>query len=138
MTGTPLRSVQLTLPKGAAALIQKLPGYERFDPLTQVLDMVRPGFGLKDAPRLWHLRIDAIMKQMGIHALVSDPQLYARWRSPKNEFSFETLDMVCTKHVDDLKGASSEATFDALCGDLTKEFGELTIQKKCVYALLGE
>ena len=130
MTGTPLRSVQLTLPKGAAAILQKLPGYEKFDPLIHVLDMVRPGFGLKDAPRLWHLRIDEVMKQMGTYALVSDPQLYARWRSARGEFSFDTLELVCTKHVDDLKGASSEATFDDLCKRLTAEFGELTIQKK--------
>ena len=50
MTGQPLRSVQLTLPKGAAALLQKIPGYESFDPVLHVLDMLRPGFGLKDAP----------------------------------------------------------------------------------------
>ena len=118
MTGTPLRSVQLTLPKGAAAILQKLPGYEKFDPLIHVLDMVRPGFGLKDAPRLWHLRIDEVMKQMGTYALVSDPQLYARWRSARGEFSFDTLELVCTKHVDDLKGASSEATFDDLCEEI--------------------
>ena len=67
---------------------------------------------------------------MGTFALVSDPQLYARWRSARGEFSFDTLDLVCTKHVDDLKGASSEATFDDLCRKLTAEFGELTIQKK--------
>ena len=108
MTGTPLRSVQLTLPKGAAAILQKLPGYEKFDPLIHVLDMVRPGFGLKDAPRLWHLRIDEVMKQMGTYALVSDPQLYAPWPSARGEFSFGTLELVCTKHVDDLKGATPE------------------------------
>ncbi len=71
------------------------------------------------------------MKQMGIHSLVSDPQLYARWRSEKNGCSFETLDLVCTKHVDDLKAASGEQTFDVMCKDLTKEFGELTVQKRC-------
>ena len=77
--------------------------------------MVRPGFGLKDAPRLWHVRIDEVMKQMGTHALVSDPQLYARWRSEKNVCSFEILDLACTTHVDDLKGASSEQAFDQIC-----------------------
>ena len=99
MTGTPLRSVQLTLPKGAAAILQKLPGYEKFDPLVQVLDMVRPGFGLKDAPRLRHLRIDEVMKQIGAYALVSDPQLYARRRSRRGSsclseasYSFDALD----------------------------------------------
>ena len=79
MTDTPLRSVQLVLPKDAATLLQKIPGYEKFDPTIHVLDMVRPGFGLKDAPRLWHLRIDEVMRQLGLHPPFSDPQLYARW-----------------------------------------------------------
>ena len=93
MAGQSLRSVRLTLPKGAAALLQKLPGYENFDFLVHVLNMIRPGFGLKDAPRLWHLRIDAVMKELGTHTLVSDPQLYARWSDTKNP-SFENLDLL--------------------------------------------
>ena len=44
--------------------------------------------------------------------------------------SFDILDLVCTKHADDLKGASSESTFDELCHRLAKEFGEVTIQKR--------
>ena len=130
MTGTPLSSVQLTLPKGAAAILQKLPGDEKFDPLVHVLDMVRPGFGLKDAPRLWHLRIDEVMRQMGTHPLVSDPQLYARWSCTGRDYSFDNLELVCTKHVDDLKGASSKATFEQLCRQLTHEFGEVTVQER--------
>ena len=111
-------------------MLQKLPGYEKFDPLVHVLDMIRPGFGLKDAPRLWHLRIDEVLRNMGTYPLVSDPQLYARWRSERKEFSFDTLDIICTKHVDDLKGASSEETFDDICKRLSDEFGDLTIQKR--------
>ena len=92
--------------------------------------MIRPGFSLKDAPRLWHLRIDEVIRNLGTYPLVSDPQLYARWRSERNEFSFDTLDIICTKHVDDLKGASSEETFDEICKRLSNEFGDLTIQKR--------
>ena len=127
MLGTPLRSVQLDLPRGAAALLQKLPGYDKFNPVIHVLDMIRPGFGLKDAPRLWHLRIDQVLQELSVMPLVSDPQLYARWQTPE---SFETLDMLCTKHVDDLKGCSTEAVFDAFCAALTAHFGDLTIQKR--------
>ena len=130
MTGTPLRSVQLILPKGAAALLQKIPGYEKFDPLRHVLDMIRPGFGLKDAPRLWHLRIDEVMHKFGTHSLVSDPQLYARWQSGSSKYSLETLDFPCSKHVDDLKGASPKPVFEALCTELKKHFGDLTIQER--------
>ena len=91
-----------------------------------MLDVVGPGFGLKDAPRLWHLRIDEVMKQIGTHPLVSDPQLYARWDLERKP-SFETLNLICSKHVDDLKGASTKTVFDQLCAKLKENFGDLTI-----------
>ena len=114
MTGVPLRSVQLMLPKGAAALLQKLPGYERFDPLVHVLDMVRPGFGLKDAPRLWHEADGNLC--FGVRPAVVCEMAVGKWRV------LIPYDLVCTKHVDS-KGASSESAFDELCHRLTKEFG---------------
>ena len=46
------RDVQFTVPPGSAQLLQRLPGYEDFNPLTEVLRMLRCGFGLKDAPTL--------------------------------------------------------------------------------------
>lgn len=39
--------------------------------------------------------------------------------------------MVCTKHVNDLRGASSEETFGQICAQLSEQFGELTFPKKC-------
>ena len=35
-----------------------------------------------------------------------------------------------SKHVDDLKGASSEKMIDELCMRLKEHFGDLTIQKR--------
>ena len=64
---------------------------------------------------------------MGTCPLVSDPHLYARWTDTKQP-SCENLDPVCTKHVDDLKGASTKAVFDDLCVKLKDHFGDLTIQ----------
>ena len=91
--------------------------------------MLRPGFGLKDAPRLWHLRCDAVMRELGTHTQISDAQLYARW-TPNVKPSIDSLELVCTKHVDDVTGASTEKAFDKLCADLQKHFGELLIQKR--------
>ena len=92
--------------------------------------MARPDFGLNDAPSLWHLRIDELMKQMGTYALVSNPQLYARWRSASGVFYLDALDLVCTKHGMIVKGAASQTTFDDQCRKLTAELGEDTIQTK--------
>ena len=68
------------------------------------------------------------MRSFGTHALISDPQLYARWNGAT--YSLDTLDLLCSKHVDDLKGASSERVFDELCKKLSTHFGELTMQKR--------
>ena len=48
------RDVQFTVPPGSTHLLKKLPGFADFNPLTEVLRMLRCGFGLKDAPRLWN------------------------------------------------------------------------------------
>ena len=48
------RDVQFTVPPGSIPVLQKLPGFENFNPATEVLRMLRCGFGLKDAPRLWN------------------------------------------------------------------------------------
>ena len=48
------RDVQFTVPPGSTHLLKKLPGFGDFNPLTEVLRMLRCGFGLKDAPRLWN------------------------------------------------------------------------------------
>ena len=43
------RDVQFTVPPGSLHILQQLLGFEDFNPLTEVLRMLRCGFGLKDA-----------------------------------------------------------------------------------------
>ena len=51
MTGEPLRSVQFDFPRHDAWLLQQLPGMSDYDHHTEVLDLVKALWGLKDAPR---------------------------------------------------------------------------------------
>ena len=37
---------------------QLIEGYETFNPIVEVLKMLKGGFGLKDAPRLWTNKVD--------------------------------------------------------------------------------
>ena len=46
-------------------------------------------------------------------------------------FSFDTLDLVCTEHADDFQETSNEETFNHVCAQLSEQFGELVIRKKC-------
>lgn len=50
-----LRRVELELPPGGEQLLCLVPGYSDFTPVTEALVMLKPGFGLKDAPGLWLL-----------------------------------------------------------------------------------
>ena len=70
------RGVPLTVPPISAQILQRLPGFEDFNPLTEVLRMLRCGFGLKDAPRLWNKLLRKVLQDLGLSALQSDPQLF--------------------------------------------------------------
>ena len=70
------REVQCTVPPGSVDMLKKLPGFENFNAMLEVLRLLRCGFGLKDAPRLWNKLLTEELKKIGLKPLQSDPQLY--------------------------------------------------------------
>ena len=70
------RDVQFTVPPGSVNILRRLPGYHDFNPLKEVLRMLRCGFGLKDAPRLWNKILRQVLSELGVTSLQSDPQLF--------------------------------------------------------------
>ena len=99
LTGEPLRVVQFELTREDAVTLQKIPGFETFDPDTEVLLMVKAVYGLKDAPRAWHTKLHMILTQFEMNSLYADPQLYVKHLNNK-------LKMILSAHVDDLKGGA--------------------------------
>ena len=79
LTEEPSRTVQVDLPTGTMRLARTFPELKDYDPTIHCLEMVRPGFRLKDAPRLWNMRVLQEMKKLKISTLVSDPQLFCAW-----------------------------------------------------------
>ena len=67
------REVQFTVPPGSAELLKKLPGYENFNAMLEVLRLLRCGFGLKDAPRLWNKLLTEELKKIGLCLLYTSP-----------------------------------------------------------------
>ena len=115
------REVQLTLPPGCIPVLQQIQGYEDFDPNREVLAMLRGGFGLKDAPRLWQLMLQQALERAGGRSLVSEPKLYV--------FEFQgQLQMIMSSHVDDLKGAGDDNTRSRVLKMLEQEFSKLKTQ----------
>ena len=53
LQGTPVRVVCMELPADSVALLRTIPGFETFSLAVEVLELDKPGFGLKDAPHAW-------------------------------------------------------------------------------------
>ena len=60
--------------------------------------------------------------------MISDPQLYCRWKTGTTP-SLETLDLICTKHVDDLKGSSTRKDAESLKAHLESIVGDCKWQE---------
>ena len=93
----PLRQVQLKIPPGSGILFRSLTGMEDFCEETEVLEMRKPGFGLKDAPRLWNIALRKVLREIGVGPLSVDNQLYVK-HDKQNR-----LILAISVHVDDLK-----------------------------------
>jgi hypothetical protein len=147
LSGEPLRHVQFELAPEDVLLLKKLPGFENFDPATEVLDMVKPIYGLKDAPRAWRKKLHEVLTKFGMRPSKSDPQVYMShypWNDdnepgkirsgslvsregadgPTNFGSRRQLKIILTTHVDDLKGAGKRKDAMALLQHLKKEVGD--------------
>lgn len=130
--------VQLELPDAKAVqLLRQIPGFENFDPQAECLNMVRPGFGLKDAPRLWSMRLDAEFKILHLLPSITDTKFYMMHGSTRAQAHARDcasgrpehrLKCVASAHVDDVKGASSRETANFIMDHLEKVFGKLTRQ----------
>ncbi len=78
LTGQELRSVQFRLAPEDVPLLRHLPGFEDFDPDTEVLEMLKPIYGLKDAPRAWRKRLHQALVRFGANPLLAEPEIYVQ------------------------------------------------------------
>ena len=78
--GGPKRQVSMVLPRGrggiepaGSAVLRAIKGFEDFNDATECLEMLKGGFGLIDAPKLFTMKADKVLKQENIKPTVSDP-----------------------------------------------------------------
>ena len=100
--------------------------------------MLRCGFGLKDAPRLWNKLLRMVLKELGLSALQSDLQLFV-WhvstprgvasQAPRAAMDQKRLVLILSTHVDDFKGAGEAEYRRRLIAGLEKEFSALKIKE---------
>ena len=117
----PLRVVEIALPPGTDSLIRLLPGMEDYDAGSECLSLLKPGFGLKDAPRLWNLAIGQVLGKAGLKPTNTDHQLYVKHRNGR-------LVLLLSIHVDDLKITGEKDEIKTVLALLTSSFDELKIE----------
>ena len=59
-------------------MLRTIEGYESFNPQNEVLDAVKPIYGLKDAPRAWRKRLHQVLCSFKYCQLVGEPELYVQ------------------------------------------------------------
>ena len=102
LTGMPLRKVEFTLAADDVALLRKIKGYEDFDPLKEVLAMIKPIYGLKDAPRAWRKKLHQVLVSWSMGQLRAEGELYAKHRytlTQGDEKSSERLDTMVKREA---------------------------------------
>eukprot|EP00971_Amphidinium_carterae_P138538 2745009-Amphidinium_carterae.1 len=100
-----------------AELIREFPGWSSFDQKQHILSLLKPVYGLKDAPRSWQQRLTSLLTQAHLRPCLMDSQLFvvtaldlqSAGRSDLVERTpFENqVQAAMTAHVDDLKLATT-------------------------------
>ena len=83
--------------------------------------MLKPGFGLKDAPRLWNLALKRVLHKVGLVSTQVDPQLYVKHEAGK-------LILLVSVHVDDLKLTGLREQIRGCIKILESEFDALKLE----------
>ena len=121
LTGEPLRTVCIKMPPETADLLRTFPQFKSFDPYRQALKLIKPVYGLKDAPRAWRLMLDIVLTQLNGKKMIVDRQIYM-WHGN------ERLTLLASTHVDDLKVTGDDEWINWLVKEIEQRVGKLTLQ----------
>ena len=132
-TGEPLREVNFTLPSYAVALLKQIPGWEDFDPTTEVIHCEKPGTGCNDAPRCFSIKLAKVTRDIcGMIPCTADNELCMLHKPcpshQKDGKGTMRLVAVMTKHVDDLKVTGEKSVIIWILEQIQKVFGQLKIE----------
>eukprot|EP00971_Amphidinium_carterae_P005715 113295-Amphidinium_carterae.1 len=133
------REIEKEVSLGDANLVRKQSGFENFNERTECLNLLKPVYGLRDAPRAWERRLRKILtEEASMRSCSLEPRLYymhvrditepdlrkrmeARLRP--NGISLPIL--VVSTHVDDLKLAGPQEMVEWLVRKLSGPLGKL-------------
>ena len=70
-------SVQFEVPPGSIPILRMLDGYEDVG-VSEALDMLRGGIGLKDAPRLWNMVLSEVLTRLSYFPCRADAEFMCK------------------------------------------------------------
>eukprot|EP00971_Amphidinium_carterae_P039991 785004-Amphidinium_carterae.4 len=117
-TSSPMKEVNFEVPPGTVGILRTIEGYHDYDPKLEVLGLLKPGTGLRDAPRAFQVKLRQSTARFGWISSIVDPELeYLR-------DSGGSLVGVLSKHVDDIKLASTPEVRQKFVEHLKMTFGQ--------------
>ena len=126
ITGEPQREVNFYLPHASVHLLNKVPGFESFDPVSEVLHCDKPGTGSVDAPRCFSMKLQLVTSdKCGMISCTIDPEMCVLHKKQADGSS--KCVAILTKHVDDLKVAGVKEVVEWILKEIQDVFGNLKI-----------
>ncbi len=122
MSGAKPGEISVTPPAGADKYFRELPGMANYNSITHVHRLIKPAYGLRDAPKAWRTRLDIDLRALGGLPIPTDAALYVFRGNGR-------LCVLLSCHADDIKGAGTPKAFTALKDGLEKQFGKLTVKQ---------
>ena len=86
-------------------------------------ELHKSAYGLKDAPLMWFIAINAFLKEHNTVSTSHDACVYKHWNASKE------LDLLLSLHVDDTLVTGREQDVDKFASVLEAKFGKISYQK---------
>ena len=160
-TGTELRQVEFHVPKFDLDCLRYMPGFSDYIPSSKILTMLKPIYGLKDAPRAWRKKLHQVLTQwMSCRQLHTEPEFYCVHKIDEvaeldiyhrviahNEEQQESgktrltkaqqyipgsLQCVLGLHLDNIKGTARSSTAESLLARLNDTVGKCKADCGCL------
>lgn len=75
--GQDLREVYFDIAKGDVEIFRQMEGFKDYNPETEALNLKKPIYGLKDAPRAWRSnRHRVLIELLSCRQLYAEPELH--------------------------------------------------------------
>lgn len=121
LAGTTVRKCAFKFPREYVEFLKEHAAFADYDESKHELFMLKPVYGLRDAPRAWRKRLHQAMCDLKALSLRTDVSIYI-WRGANGKIT-----AICSAHVDDLKLGGDNDMVKTIIVYLESQFGSLKI-----------